>query len=365
MSGMVEFRITSDLQEIRKQAITTNYPEVKAWVDGVAEQYRSIVVTEDGVQAAKQDRANLRKLQANIDQVRKECRAAALAVSAETEANCKELVATLETAVQNLDTQAKAFETRRKEEKKNRLSAYFDQAVCDMAEWLTFDDCFNPKWLNATYAESAAWSDIDAAIDRCRADLNAIRALHSEFETTLLDEYTRTRNISAVLVKNETLCRMKAVEEERKRKETEAAAKYAAAQRQKMTPLKPECIGESDEYEVIDIVGTVEPQQEQPANDLVDEDGCEMPTVQEAPSVADVIRAVEQEAFAYAAVEDEPTYTLYFDPHCTDEQFMELLKYMDGAGIRRTLRVDGTAAQLNGLRTYMKNNGIRFERVPE
>lgn len=321
MSGMVEFRITSDLQEIRKQAITTNYPEVKAWVDSVAEQYRTVVVTEDGVQSAKQDRANLRKLQGSIDQVRKECRAAALAVSAETEENCKELVATLETAVQNLDTQAKAFEERRKEEKKNRLSTYFDQAVCDMAEWLTFDNCFNPKWLNATYAESAAWSDIDAAIDRCRADLNAIRALHSEFETTLLDEYTRTRNISAVLVKNETLCRMKAVEEERKRKEAEATAKYAAA--------------------------------------------LQEPAPQEAPSVADVIRSVEQEAFAYAAAEDEPTYTLYFDPHCTDEQFLELLKYMDGAGIRRTLRVDGTAAQLNGLRHYMKNNGIRFERVPE
>lgn len=318
MSGMVEFRITSDLQEIRKQAITTNYADVKAWVDGVAEQYRSIVVTEDGVQAAKQDRANLRKLQANIDQVRKECRAAALAVSAETEANCKELVATLETAVQNLDTQAKAFETQRKEEKKNRLSAYFDQAVCDMAEWLTFDDCFNPKWLNATYAESAAWMDIDAAIDRCRADLNAIRALHSEFETTLLDEYTRTRNISAVLVKNETLCRMKAVEEERKRKETEAAAKYAALLEESKrvadeTMRQAEQKASETGKSVTETLGELS----RPVNDLVDEDGHELPLAQE-----------------------EAIYTVDF-------------------------RVHGTAVQLNGLRTYMKNNGIRFERVPE
>lgn len=307
MSGMVEFRITSDLQEIRKQAITTNYADVKAWVDGVAEQYRSIVVTEDGVQAAKQDRANLRKLQGSIDQVRKECRAAALAVSAETEANCKELVATLETAVQNLDTQAKAFETQRKEEKKNRLSAYFDQAVCDMAEWLTFDDCFNPKWLNATYAESAAWSDIDAAIDRCRADLNAIRALHSEFETTLLDEYTRTRDISAVLVKNETLCRMKAVEEERKRKETEAAAKYEE-QKAACAAVRMASAGDA--------------------------------VIEEHSEVGQVIATVEREAFERAVSEPEPTYTVDF-------------------------RVHGTEAQLNGLRTYMKNNGIRFERVPE
>ena len=318
MSGMVEFRITSDLQEIRKQAITTNYADVKAWVDGVAEQYRSIVVTEDGVQAAKQDRANLRKLQANIDQVRKECRAAALAVSAETEANCKELVATLETAVQSLDTQAKAFETQRKEEKKNRLSAYFDQAVCDMAEWLTFDDCFNPKWLNATYAESAAWSDIDAAIDRCRADLNAIRALHSEFETTLLDEYTRTRNISAVLVKNETLCRMKAVEEERKRKETEAAAKYAALLEESKrvadeTMRQAEQKASETGKSVTETLGEMP----RPVNDLVDEDGHEMPSAQEVE-----------------------IYTVDF-------------------------RVHGTAAQLTGLNVYMRERGIRFGRVPK
>lgn len=318
MSGMVEFRITSDLQEIRKQAITTNYADVKAWVDGVAEQYRSIVVTEDGVQAAKQDRANLRKLQANIDQVRKECRAAALAVSAETEANCKELVATLETAVQNLDTQAKAFEERRKEEKKKRLSAYFDQAVCDMAEWLTFDDCFNPKWLNATYAESAAWMDIDTAIDRCRADLNAIRALHSEFETTLLDEYTRTRNISAVLVKNETLCRMKAVEEERKRKETEAAAKYAALLEESKraadeTMRQAEQKASETGKSVTETLGELS----RPVNDLVDEDGHEMPLAQE-----------------------EAIYTVDF-------------------------RVHGTAVQLNGLKAYMKEHDIRFGRVPE
>lgn len=318
MSGMVEFRITSDLQEIRKQAITTNYADVKAWVDGVAEQYRSIVVTEDGVQSAKQDRANLRKLQANIDQVRKECRAAALAVSAETEANCKELVATLETAVQNLDTQAKAFETQRKEEKKNRLSTYFDQAVCDMAEWLTFDDCFNPKWLNATYAESAAWMDIDAAIDRCRADLNAIRALHSEFETTLLDEYTRTRNISAVLVKNETLCRMKAVEEERKRKETEAAAKYAALLEESKrvadeTMRQAEQKASETGKSVTETLGELS----RPVNDLVDEDGYELPLAQE-----------------------EEIYTVDF-------------------------RVHGTAAQLNGLKAYMKEHDIRFGRVPE
>ena len=311
MSGMVEFRITSDLQEIRKQAITTNYADVKAWVDGVAEQYRSIVVTEDGVQAAKQDRANLRKLQANIDQVRKECRAAALAVSAETEANCKELVATLETAVQNLDTQAKAFEKRRKEEKAARLKTYFDREneLHNTDTYLTWEGVLDPKWLNATATEDAAEKAIDAIITDTVNGIAAIVSLQSPFEVELLDHYRETHDVTAVLQKNARLLEMKKAQEEREKAAREAAEAKRLAE-------------EAARKAVV----------------------VEEPAPQEAPSVADVIRPVEREAFAYAAVEEEPQeeeiYTVDF-------------------------RVHGTAAQLNGLRHYMKNNGIRFERVPE
>lgn len=310
MSGMVEFRITSDLQEIRKQAITTNYADVKAWVDGVAEQYRSIVVTEDGVQAAKQDRANLRKLQANIDQVRKECRAAALAVSAETEANCKELVATLETAVQNLDTQAKAFAARRKEEKAARLKTYFDREneLHNTNTYLAWEGVLDPKWLNATASEDAAEKAIDAIITDTVNGIAAIVSLQSPFEVELLDHYRETHDVTAVLQKNARLLEMKKAQEEREKAAREAAeAKRLAEQAKRNTVV------------------------------------LEEPAPQEAPNVADVIRSVEQEALTYAAVEDEPQEVLY----------------------TVDFRAHGTAAQLNGLRSYMKNNGIRFERVPE
>lgn len=311
MSGMVEFRITSDLQEIRKQAITTNYADVKAWVDGVAEQYRSIVVTEDGVQAAKQDRANLRKLQANIDQVRKECRAAALAISAETEANCKELVATLETAVQSLDTQAKAFEARRKEEKEARLKTYFEREneLHNTDTYLTWDGVLDPKWLNATASEDAAKKAIDAIITNTVNGIAAIVTLQSPFEVELLDYYRGTQDVTAVLQKNARLLEMKKAQEEREKAAREAAEAKRLAE-------------ETERNAVV----------------------MEEPAPQEAPSVADVIRSVEQEAFAHAAVEDEPQeeeiYTVDF-------------------------RVHGTAAQLTGLNVYMRERGIRFGRVPK
>lgn len=311
-----EFRITTDLAPLRQFQIEANFEETKAWLTENLEPLRTMAVTPESMSQCKQYRASIRKVSARIDESRKMAKAAALEAYSSFDTKCKELTALCEEAAGALDVQIKAMEEAAKQEKKDRLAAYFAQVVGDMAEWLTFDDCFNPKWLNATYAESTAQMDVCAAIDRCRADLNAIRALHSEFETTLLDEYTRTRNISAVLVKNETLGRMKAAEEERKRKEAEAAAKYEAAQQQKAAPLKPECIGESDEYEVIDIVGTVEPQQALPVNDLVDEDGHEMPAAQ------------------------DPEYKVDF-------------------------RVFGTARQLDGLKAYMQKNGIRFMPVPQ
>lgn len=310
MSGMVEFRITSDLQEIRKQAITTNYADVKAWVDGVAEQYRSIVVTEDGVQAAKQDRANLRKLQANIDQVRKECRAAALAVSAETEANCKELVAVLETAVQSLDTQAKAFETRRKEEKAARLKTYFDREneLHNTNTYLTWEGVLDPKWLNATTSEDAAEKAIDAIISDTANGIAAIVTLQSPFEVELLEYYRGTQDVTAVLQKNARLLEMKKAQEEREKAAREAAEAKRLAE------------GAARNAVVV-----------------------EEPALREAPVVEEVADFAEPQTVSFATEADEPQVVLY----------------------TIDFRVHGTAVQLNGLKAYMKEHDIRFGRVPE
>ena len=332
-----EFRITTDLAPLRQFQIEANFEETKAWLTENLEPLRTMAVTPESMSQCKQYRASIRKVSARIDESRKMAKAAAQEAYSSFETKCRELTALCEEAANALDVQIKAMEEAAKQEKKDRLAAYFAQVVGDMAEWLTFDDCFNLKWLNATYTESTAQMDICAAIDRCRADLNAIRALHSEFETTLLDEYTRTRNISAVLVKNETLTRMKAAEEERKRKDAEAAAKYEAAQQQK-APLKPECIGESDEYEVIGIEGTAKFQQVQPVNDLVDEDFRE-PT--ETPSVSDSIRSTEREAFDHAV---KPQHVF----EVLDVRFYDI-----------------TESELDELGAYLRNRGIRYGRVPQ
>ncbi len=323
--NMIEFRITSDLQELRKQSISANFDETKAWLTENLEPLRTMAVTPESMSQCKQYRASIRKVRDRIDESRKLAKAAAMEAYSDFETKCKELTALCDEAANALDVQIKAMENAVKEEKRLRLMDYFAKVVGDMAEWISFDDCFNPKWLNTTYTESAAQADMCAAVDRCRADLNAIRALHSEFETELLAEYRRVRDIGAVLVKNDTLARMKAAEDERKRREAEAAAasQKEKEQRFKMYAMPPEMVAQQAE------VGST--------NELVDDDGQELA---KAPSVADVIRSVEREAFEHAVKEAPPVFTVDF-------------------------RVYGTAAQLDGLKAYMETNGIRFGRVPQ
>lgn len=320
--NMIEFRITSDLQELRKQSISANFDETKAWLTENLEPLRTMAVTPESMSQSKQYRAAIRRVRDRIDENRKLAKAAAMEAYSDFEAKCKELTALCDEAANALDVQIKAMENAVKEEKRLRLMDYFAKTVGDMAEWISFDECFNPKWLNTTYAESTAQADMCAAIDRCRADLNAIRALGSEFETELLAEYRTTRNIGAVLMKNSTLTRLKAEENERKRREAEAAA-AKKEQRFKMYAMPPEMCGQQAE------VGSV--------NELVDEDGTELT---EAPSVADVIRETEREAFEHAVAEAPPVFTADF-------------------------RVYGTAAQLDALKKYMDTNGIRYGRVPQ
>lgn len=363
-----EFRITTDLAPLRQFQIEANFEETKAWLTENLEPLRTMAVTPESMSQCKQYRASIRKVSARIDESRKMAKAAALEAYSSFETKCKELTALCEEAANALDVQIKAMEEAAKQEKKDRLAAYFAQVVGDMAEWLTFDDCFNPKWLNATCAEGTAQMDVCAAIDRCRADLNAIRALHSEFETTLLDEYTRTRNISAVLVKNETLGRMKAAEEERKRKEAEAEAKKE--QRFKMYAMPPEMCAQQAE------TGS--------ANELVDEDGQELA---ETPSVADAIHSTEWEAWQAAAeqstLETMPDEFYGRAAHCMNTGDMdgafEALKQAENAAVKENVeavlhkndlctvdfRVYGTMRQLDDLRRYMRGSGIRFMPVPK
>lgn len=250
MSGAMEFSISTDLTPLRNFDIQANFDECKAWLDENLAPYRTMVVTEDGIASAKSYRATIRKVAARIDECRKMAKEAAMQSYKPFEEKCKALTALCDESAANLDGQIKAFDEAKKAEKGERLRAFFNQSIGEMNDFLTFDAVYNPRWLNATYSEEQARKDIICEIAKCANAVESLRALHSEFETTLLDEFRRTHDLAACLKRNENLMRLKEIEETRKRmrreQEQDAVNKVTAARAaeasapQQVAPPKPE-----------------------------------------------------------------------------------------------------------------------------
>ena len=298
MSGAMEFSISTDLTPLRNFDIQANFEECKAWLDENLAPYRTMVVTEDGIASAKSYRATIRKVVARIDECRKMAKEAAMQSYKPFEEKCKALTAQCDESAANLDGQIKAFDEAKKAEKIERLRAFFNQSIGEMNDFLTFDAIYNPRWMNATYSEEQARKDIICEIAKCSNAVESLRALHSEFETTLLDEFCRTHDLAACLKRNENLLRIKEIEETRKRmrreQEQDVANKLAAARTAEAPAPKP----------------AEPPETEKPREDERPEHAAEQP------------------------------------------QMFELV-----------FRVRGTAEQLNGLKQYMKENGIQFGRA--
>ena len=149
--------------------------------------------------------------------------------------------------------------------------------------------------------------------------MESIRGLHSEFEAALLEEYKQSHDLAAVLQKEQTLRRIKELEEKR-RAEQEAREKEAAIRR-----AAEQAATEAKAKAAVEAARTIQTEAEVLYAD--------------ADAVRQGIYAAEsgEKATAEAPVKDW-TITLDF-------------------------RVTGTMEQLNGLRDYMKTNGIAFGRV--
>lgn len=231
------FEVRQDaLDLVRRADIQANFDECKAALTEMMQPYKTLIVSEDTLPQAKADRARIRKVAARIDEARKEVKRIYTEPLAVFEGKCKELTAICSEADQNIDKQVKEFDQKRKDAKVEELRAYFFEHVGDVADYLSFPHIFNPRWENATYAIEAAKADIMREITACVSAVNAIRTLHSPFETTLLDLYRQHHDLAECMNKHEQLTALREMEEKR-RAQVDAQRAAAAAQRAAQPPM--------------------------------------------------------------------------------------------------------------------------------
>lgn len=301
------------LDVVRNTSIDANFAECEAALNEMLAPYKSMIVTDDAIAVAKADRARIRKVASRIDDARKEVKRVYSEPLKAFEEKCKRLTAICAEADTNLDGQIKGFEEKRKAEKIDGLRQYFHENVGEASDYIHFDAIYNKRWENVTYPEEQAHIDIQKEIAGCISAVNAIRSLHSPFETALLDYYRQTRDLAAVLAKNEQYIRAQEIEERRK---ADAAARAAQEEAERQARAEAE-----------------RQRQEEMAE--------KMRAARDALAAAqEPVQKPAEEEPAAPEPEEEPTYTLDF-------------------------RVMATKAQLAMLKDFLVSNGIKYGRIPK
>lgn len=211
----MEFQIITDLSGL-PQTIDFNFEAMKAELDTKLEHYRALVVTEDGIKDAKEDRAALNKLKAAIDGRRREIKKQCLAPYDDFESKCKQLTRMIDEASSSIDSQVKAFEEQEKQDKRREIEAVYPDLAGQLSQFIPFNKLMDPKWLNKSVSVSSAITALSSRVDAVRRDIDTICNMKLTHEVPVLARYYETLDLSAAMNENLRLQKLALAEDQKK-----------------------------------------------------------------------------------------------------------------------------------------------------
>lgn len=227
------------VEEIKAlEPIKFNYEDIKKWVTEKANDYKSLVYTQEEISVAKSDRATLNKVAKALNDEKIRIKKELLKPFEDFESKCKELQGIIADASNSIDVQIKSFEEKEQNEKKEQIKAVFDAYVGDFKDLIDFDKIFNPRWLNKTYTMKKIEEEINHFIVKADTDLNVIdgqfkdetvnKSAKMEYFENINNPNVLTLAIlkgNSIIENNKKLEELKKVQEERNVPKTQAEVK--------------------------------------------------------------------------------------------------------------------------------------------
>lgn len=216
------------------QKIEWNFEELKAEVTAASEEYAISVYTDDNIRNAKADRAKLNKFIEAMEAKRKEIKKKVLDPYSQFESEEKQLVAIVQKAINNIDSQVKDYERRMREDKTAKVREFYEDNIGDLAPYLPFERVFRPEYANSSTTMKSIKEEVLTQIQKVAEGLAILNEVESKFAGDMKEEFLRSYDIGAALALEN---RLKAdeqrraeymAEQERRKAEREAALKAEA-----------------------------------------------------------------------------------------------------------------------------------------
>lgn len=239
----MEIQILTPTQAQPLPPIKWNYQEVKQWISDGLTRYKGVVYTETQIAEAKKDRAQLNKLIQAIEVKRREMKQLYLQPYQNFEAEANELIGMVKEQAAEIDTQVKAYEERRREEKLEKIKAELYTPMIDgIGDLVPYEKLHDPKWLNVTCSIGTIGTEMARKIENIVAGLDAIdkMGLAPNMVSRIKDVFLKKFDLAAAIAEKERIEKMEA--SLRQYDEAKAALKSAPAENPpapKYTPPEP------------------------------------------------------------------------------------------------------------------------------
>ena len=231
----LEFVMQTDLATALPAVLEFNFEDLKKALAERMELYRGLVVTEDGIKAAKQDRADLNKLREAIEATRKEVKKACMAPYTEFEGRVKELVQLVDAPIAAIDGQLKEYEEKRRADKRAEIAAIYEETVGELKGILPFERLWRDEWYNTAWSMKKIREAIVAAEGKVASDLEVLSTVESEFAEAVRLKYLESLDLNAALAERarlqERAAKLREYEEQRRRAAEAEAASVPEAER--------------------------------------------------------------------------------------------------------------------------------------
>ena len=190
--------------------------------------YTGLVLTEDQTTEAKKELANLRKFVKALNDERIRIKKEWMQPYEQLEADIKRLSAIVQEPIDAIDTQLKAFDDVKRQEKTEKILSLIHAE--GMPAWVDVDMIWNPKWLNATVSMKAIDEEIVQKKMKIIGDMKTLETL-PEYSWEAMEHYKRCLDLNASIAEGQRLLDIQ------KRKEE---AQKAAETVQKPEPTEAE-----------------------------------------------------------------------------------------------------------------------------
>lgn len=221
--------------------IKTNFNSFRKDLAEMVKPYENMVITEDDIPNTKHDLADLNKARKQIEDKRKEIKREYLVPYERFEQEVKECLKIIDAPIDDIKGKLEKFEEKRIADKQVHLKELYEEHIGEYAEFLPYEKIARKEWNNKTYEDNQIIADISEQTTTVRSHLDAIRALGSEIEETLIETYKAAGNdLTTAINKNADYISAKQLAEQKVKEEAEKKAKEEAEKQEVYTPKEAE-----------------------------------------------------------------------------------------------------------------------------